>query len=152
MARTKFNGGTAGGESNAELSFFEPAKHLDAVAIIVEPREFVENSTLGPYVKDRIFGRVTIFDTEAMLDSGKATVLENATFSQKALVNDAKEYLPINGEAQQIAVVLEKKKGSDNAYYVFQEAPESVLAKVDQYLEGRDAALKAAAAGMPDFT
>lgn len=130
--------------------WFKPEAHKDAVAILIEVRDWQAQvpGNYGP--KDTAFCDITIFDTQSELDEGKpSSVNENTRVEATVLARDLK---PLVGGA--CVVTLDQvpvKKAGANPAWVWVKASGAVVEKVVAYANARDAAVEAALADAPDF-
>lgn len=134
-------------------TYFKPADHSSALALLVEPLRLDKDVPYQPFDKtapmstrDELTANLTIFPNQDAVD-GKVepVILKGAVFTHSMLVGSLSKII---GDAM-IGVIrrVPTKAGSG---YAFRDADPGTDAKVTAYYEGRDAAVAAAIAEAPD--
>lgn len=120
-------------------AFFKPKDHDKAPAIIVEPKEFrpqvdATDFDKNPIKQDQAIARVTVFGTQAVLDSlSPSKIEETATFTHKPLVDSIKEAL-----ANESGLIVTVSKPEGKRYWAFSDADSASQAKAIAYIQKRD--------------
>lgn len=137
-------------------TFFKPADHEGAFALIVEPKVVKRDVEFTPYQKnhtetrDEVVADVTVFQTAADLDNGNAVENKSMTFTHPGLVNKLS-----HGVGEALVGRMGKKvfkAGSNPAWVLDDEViDDATFDKVLAFYEAREAAVQAALADVPDF-
>ena len=127
---------TRASEVAYETPYFKPADYMTALALLVEPKEFIEqetytdNQTKEEKTRDAVIADITVFSTTDDLD-GKTepVVLHNNKITHNYLVSAANRAL----HGAMVGVVAKPGKA-----YVFQDPPNDFIAKVAIYFDARN--------------
>ena len=136
-------------------NFLSPADHMSAKAILVEPIKLLKDQESTYQGKTRIrdegVADFTIFGTQESVDTGVPTdILKAHKVGQKVLAREIGENI-----GEQLVCVLKKVPMGEGTGYVFRSKEEDVsndtFAKVEAYIEKRDAEVQSAMDDAPDF-
>jgi len=129
-------------------TFFKPAEHADAKALLVEVSRF-EHQRPGNYgPKDTAVANVTAFKTEADF-TGSPDVAEGAFIQNTILARDLEGLV---GKATVVKLEqVPSKKAGNNPAWVWRAVEADVMQKVGAYVEKSEADLAAAMDEAPSF-
>lgn len=130
-------------------NYFKPEDHHDAVAILIEVRDFKRQvpTDFGP--KDTAYCDVTIFDDQDALTAGNASsVLSNAPIQQTALARDLADLVDA---ATIVQLGQAKAKPGRQPAWVWRNTSQDTKSLVIAYADKRDSAREEALAAAPDF-
>ncbi|WP_159795598.1 hypothetical protein [Puerhibacterium puerhi] len=127
----------------SDRSFFKPAEHANAFAILAEPKEFKpQHPCYQGELKDVVFADLAVFETA---EKGvEPTLFLNAQIEAVALVNQLKECL---GDGTVVTLTKKKSKTGGTSYWSFEDGSAEAYKLAEAYIEKRDAAL----ADVPEY-
>jgi len=137
-------------------SYFKPAEHDKAVALLIEPLSVQRDVQYTPYQakpgvtdnRDEVTADVTVFASAADLAAGKGVEVKGMTFTHKAITSRLSRVV-----GDQVVGVMGKKQFENSAApaWVIDEVDDATFEKVAAYYEAREAAVAAALADVPSF-
>lgn len=122
-------------------SFFKPAAHKDAKALLIEPKS-IERGVPNTYqgvtnLRDEVTADITVFDAV-----GRSDELKDVKVTHAGIVNKVSRAL---GGAVVGIVGMTKPANGGAAYWDLLDVDESIEAVVEKFYDEREAAVKAAA-------
>jgi hypothetical protein len=134
----------------ANGGWFKPKEVADAVAILVEVKQFDRQRPTPNGPRDSALCDVTVFKTPEQLELLAPEVSKGQRIEQTVL---ARELESVVGGAVLVTVaqVPAKKPGAYPAWVWRQVTDPAIRKQVIAYAEQRDSAVEAAAANAPDF-
>ncbi|GAB2329214.1 hypothetical protein [Streptomyces variabilis] len=134
----------------ANGGWFKPREVSDAVAILLEVKQFDRQRPTPNGPKDSVLADVTVFRSREQLDKLAPEVNKGQRIEQTVLARDLESVV---GGAVLVTVtqVPAKKPGAHPAWVWKQVTDTGIRNQVVTYANQRDAAVEAAVADAPDF-
>ncbi|MEU5427596.1 hypothetical protein AB0H73_18605 [Streptomyces olivoreticuli] len=134
----------------ANGGWFKPKDNLDAVAILLEVKDYERQrpTPMGP--KDSAVADVTIFRSREQLEKLSPEVFKGQRIEQTVLAKDLESVVG-GAVLVTVAQVPPSKPGGYPAWVWRQVSDPLVVQKVMTYADQRDAAVQAAVAAAPSF-
>ncbi|WP_405056946.1 hypothetical protein OG474_29930 [Kribbella sp. NBC_01505] len=139
-------------QKNSGGAFFKPGDHSADLALMIEPKNVLENQR-NEYQGDVTFRDVVVADITVFRNSQNIEtqspfeVIRDGKIDKTALVSEAREHV---GTGVPMLVTVGKKPGKN--YYVFNfDVPADRVTAVAGYYTNREAALAEATANAPSF-
>jgi hypothetical protein len=128
----------------AGASYFDPKKHMTALALLIEPKTIEKNvpSTYANQtrVRDEVIADITVFENQAALDSGQPTTILKSTKIVHSMLTSTVEKI-LGGAMVGVVTKIPTQNGSG---YVFRDVDSATEAAVGTYYSARSAAIAAA--------
>jgi hypothetical protein len=137
-------------EIPSQSGWFKPKEVADAVAILVEVKEWERQRPTPNGPKDSALCDISVFQTAEQLQQRTPQVFKGMRVEQTVLARDL-ETVVGGATLVTIAQVPPTKPGAHPAWVWRQVTDASIRTQVLAYAEQRDAAVTAAAAAAPSF-
>ncbi|ATW61310.1 hypothetical protein SEA_ALSABER_35 [Streptomyces phage Alsaber] len=129
--------------------WFKPKDNVDAVAILIEVKQFDRQRPTPNGPKDSVLADVSVFKTQADLDAGRPEIAKGQRIEQTVLARDL-EAIVGGATIVTLAQIPAKKPGAYPAW-VWRQAERAAQQKVIEYATKREAEVNAALDAAPDF-
>lgn len=130
--------------------WYKPADHDDAIAILVEVKDYRSQVPTQHGPKDTAWATLTIFKSEKDLDfkKGKPVVLEGVSIQQTYM---AQPLAALIGKATILKNGRAEAKPGKQAARIWDDVDSDIKGKVIEWAKARQAEREAAIADAPDF-